>query len=89
MTIEEILTPLVKEQWGTTANTVLADALRDLLAGWMESEFLREHRDIETSYSKPGSRHWMCSTGCGYRNPCHYYQWADWQGCAGKILEAK
>ena len=65
-----------------------ANAIRDLLAALLESEFRLEH--VVKEHDSPiTGKYSMCGICPMELDPRHNYQWPDWQAAATKILEAK
>lgn len=84
MTLDELLTP---ENLGKhLCNPVIRRIIRDFVAALMESEFDREHYEIETTKSRPGVRQFICLAGCNYYDPRHSYAWPDWQRAADERM---
>jgi hypothetical protein len=52
--------------------------IANLNAKLKKAEFELEHLEVETTSSKPGSRRWICLSGCNYSDPRHEYTDADW-----------
>lgn len=100
MTIEELITPDMREAWQrvrpmrgysyepTWSEVQLGNAILGLLAALLESEFRRKHAFA----SRQGSGYCF---GCGcYEysaalDPGHSYTWEQWKADAEKILEGK
>lgn len=93
MTIDKLITPELREAWLTCRQFPkpsqlghLVDAIRDLLAALLESEFEERHRIVVSHAGMPYCR------GC-YPEPeldrQHSFTWPDWQAAATKILERK
>lgn len=72
MTLDEILTPELREAWPWPEKPdipILADAIRDLVALAMEQEWQRTKMKLE-----------------GYQ-PRAFYKWPDWQRAAEERLK--
>lgn len=95
MTIDKLITPELREAWLTCRQFPkpsqlghLVDAIRDLLAALLESEFRLEH--VVKEHDSPiTGKYSMCGICPMELDPRHNCQWPDWQAAATKILEGK
>lgn len=70
-------------------SVALADALQQAVAENLELQFDREHKQVETTDSKPGHRKWICLGSCNFHDERHEWKKENWLAEADKLLRGQ